>query len=459
MGASAQRTSTKTSEFRVARNVKAAGFDPERRREVSDLAKIHPRIADLTTSFPGLLFSLATGYGRPSERARALETIQAGTPLRTVATQFGLPFWLRRLPASAFTFPIAKLPSTPSHTRRIASVIPLAPIPARNWLWALHYATSAGHADFGVWIAEQAAKHPSRFRGAPGRMALRHLTVWAWHANNPHTLGHAYLLRPWSPDLGFKRAMEEMCRWRARVDLARTLAQRSTTTRWMKEGEAIGYRFKELITIEDFIEESEAMDNCLDQFSNQLVARESQIFSVRLGDRPIANVEVGRHDSEATMPSILQLRGPRNRRASGRVWQATYAWLGAQRLAPRRMTLKRPNAKRSVQAFEQAFWTPYLSHLQDQRLPPNLYEEVLLTFDLDRSFLSAKQPSSYGFPAAVKAPTDGKKRKTKASSKLKPAGGEKRKVSKPSSRGKLNELKPVPSSNSNAALSAASRSS
>ncbi|MEL7047873.1 MAG: hypothetical protein AAFO75_02760, partial [Pseudomonadota bacterium] len=242
----------------------------------------------------------------------------------------------------------------PEHGRQLSAVIPQAPLTARNWLWAVNYATSAGNDEFGVWIGEQAARHPSRFRGAPGRIALQNLTAWAWHANQPSTLGHAFLLRPWTPDMGVRRAMEEMCRWRGRIDLARTLALRKSSSRWARDGEAHGYTFQELITIDDFISEGGAMDNCLDQFSNQLTARESSVFSIRNNGRSVANVEIGRHDGEATMPAIIQLRGPRNRRASSRIWQATYAWLGSQKLTPRRVTTKRPNMRRSVLAFEQA---------------------------------------------------------------------------------------------------------
>ncbi|MEO1207217.1 MAG: hypothetical protein AAFV45_12895 [Pseudomonadota bacterium] len=409
----------------IARNVRAAGFDPEMRCDVADLAAQHPHLADLTLSFPGLLFALASSHGTAAERNQAIALVKAGAPLRVISERLGLPYWLRRVPASAFSFHLAKLPTSPAHSRRLIAVIPQSPANLRNWLWAVHYATSAGNDDFGVWIAEQAAKHPSRFRGAPGRMALRHLTAWAWHADHPDTPGHALLLRPWSPEMGFRRAMEEMCRWRARVDLARTLTHRSTQNRWIKDGEALGYTFTELVSIQDFISEAAAMDNCLDQFSNQLVTRESQIFSISSGDRPLANVEVGRHDGETTMPTILQLRGPRNRRASGRIWQATYAWLGSQRLKPRRMTLKRPDPRRAIQSFNQSFWTPYVTELRDAGLPLQMWEEVVATFHLDRTLIDA--PAS---PKKAQKPT-GATRKTKATTPAKtPSATGRRKAKK-----------------------------
>ncbi len=66
------------------------------------------------------------------------------------------------------------------------------------------------------------------------------------------------------------------------------------------------------------------------------------------------------------MPAIVQLRAARNRRAPPEVWQATYAWLGGQRLeplAPDRNAIrpsKRMEARRKL-------WAPYLEFLAGTR--------------------------------------------------------------------------------------------
>ena len=100
------------------------------------------------------------------------------------------------------------------------------------------------------------------------------------------------------------------------------------------DGAAAGYNFVALRTVDDFVTESEALDNCLDQYADHLRAGATAVFSIRKNARSVACVEIGLHEAEVTMPTVVQLRAARNRRAPPEVWQATYAWIGSQRLEP-----------------------------------------------------------------------------------------------------------------------------
>ena len=64
------------------------------------------------------------------------------------------------------------------------------------------------------------------------------------------------------------------------------------------------------------------------------------------------------------MPTIVQLRGARNRRAAPEVWQATFAWLGGQRLEPLSPERHAPKPMKRV-AARRLLWEPYLGHLED----------------------------------------------------------------------------------------------
>ena len=64
------------------------------------------------------------------------------------------------------------------------------------------------------------------------------------------------------------------------------------------------------------------------------------------------------------MPTIVQLRSARNRRAAPEVWQATYAWLGGQRLEPLAPDRHAPKPAKRVEARRQ-LWGPYLAFLRD----------------------------------------------------------------------------------------------
>ena len=62
------------------------------------------------------------------------------------------------------------------------------------------------------------------------------------------------------------------------------------------------------------------------------------------------------------MPTIVQLRAPRNRRAPPEVWQAAFAWIGSQRLEPLSPQRHAPKAVKRSEARRQ-LWSPYLAFL------------------------------------------------------------------------------------------------
>jgi hypothetical protein len=72
------------------------------------------------------------------------------------------------------------------------------------------------------------------------------------------------------------------------------------------------------------------------------------------------------HDEEVTMPAIVQLRAARNRRAPPEVWQATYSWLGSQRLEPLSPLRHAPKPMKRIEA-RRKLWSPYLTVLAGTR--------------------------------------------------------------------------------------------
>ena len=161
--------------------------------------------------------------------------------------------------------------------------------------------------------------------------------------------------------MSFKRAREELAAWRQRLRLMECLGP-GIESPWLADGTGLDFQFVALRTVDDFIAESEALDNCLDQYADQLHAGLTAVFSIRKGERRVACVEIGLHDEEATMPTIVQLRAARNRRAPPEVWQATYAWLGSQALEPLSPERHVPKPIRRAEA-RRKMWGPYLAFL------------------------------------------------------------------------------------------------
>jgi len=330
-------------------------FHPACRRFVRDLTSCAPELEDLADSFPALLFALVSGYATPAKREQAFALVCDGAPLRAAADALGLAWWLRKLPAQAFTAPLPAFPDDAELALRMANLIPREPRHATIWLARVGHAWEAAGTDYALWIARQ------RELAVPPEDLFVLMAAWAWFSRQPGLAGHRLLRRRWMPEMSLKRAREELAAWRQRLRLIDCLGH-GIESPWFADGTVLDFSFVALRTVEDFIAESEALENCLDQYADQLHSGLTAVFSIRKRGRRVACVEIGLHDEETTMPTIVQLRAARNRRAPPEVWQATFSWLGGQRLeplSPQRHALKpmkRIEARREL-------WSPYLQFL------------------------------------------------------------------------------------------------
>lgn len=306
-----------------------AAFVPSARKAILQLTSQSPAMADLAETFPALLYALTTGYGTLAARETATALIEAGAPLRHVAVALALPWWLRRLPAAALDGSLAGLPHNAELAQKLACAIPADPAIARCWLASVAYGCRAAGPGFGVWLGGWIGRANGCLMPI-GSDNLRLLAAWAWASQHAETRLGRLVRRRWSNAISPRRALEELCIWRQRVELAIYLAAREPTVS-LASGTAHGLAFVPLADAEAFIDEAARMDNCLDQYGARLALRRSHIVSIRRDGRPVADLEIGPHDEEPSMPAVRQLRGPRNRCAGAEIWRATYAWLGEQR--------------------------------------------------------------------------------------------------------------------------------
>ena len=365
------------------------------RDRIDELTSASREVEDLSESFPALLYAAATGYATPARRRKALRLVVEGAPLKQAADELGLPWWLRKLPAQTFCGPLRPLPDDPAFSERVLSHMPANPDQVRVWFWAVSHGAYACSPDFALWSASWAVRQRRTFDAAIGRDHFRYLTAWAWHTAHPEAPGYALMRKPWTPQIGLRRAVEELAVWRRRLRLALCLGHRQDEM-WVKDGAALGYDFVALRTPGDFIRESETMDNCLDQFADRLESGRSRVFSIRKAGRPVADIEIGTDALEAGMPTIHQLRGPRNRQTQPEIWRAAYLWLGAQPLRP----LQSPSSERTTTGLRRAartYWRPYLSSLD-----ADLATEVADMLSADLGF--RVEPRSKSNPARREVP-------------------------------------------------------
>jgi hypothetical protein len=342
-------------------------FPASWRRRIAELASRSPAIEDLAESFPALLFALATGYGTAEQQRRSISLVLAGAPLRAAADALGVAWWLRKVPPSAFSTPLPAFSNDSGFAFRISNAIPSEARLLPAWLGRVGHAHEACGPVYALWVARQRDLTTSS-----EDLALL-MAAWAWFSGQQGHLGCQLLRTPWHRDMSFRRARDELSIWHQRARLAEFLGH-GIATPWLANNKALGYSFVALRTVEDFVAESEALDNCLDRYADHLYAGASAIFSIRKDARRIGCVEIGLHPTEVSMPSIVQLKAARNRHAPPEVWQAAYAWLGAQDLGtfpPR--TVKRTNRVEG----RQRLWEPYFEFLSGTRHEESLRHLVL----------------------------------------------------------------------------------
>jgi len=344
------------------RQARVDAFHPSYRRFIAELTSCAGELEDLADSFPALLFALVSGFATPAKRAHACELVCDGAPLREAADVLGLAWWLRKLPAQAFSEPLPSFPTDQEFALRIASLIPREARRQPIWLARVGRAYECSGEAYALWTARQGDL------GGPPEDLFMFMAAWAWFSAHPGHMGHRLLRRPWTSEMSFKRAREEVTAWRQRLRLVEYLGP-GIERPWLTDGIASGYSFVALRTADDFVSESVALENCLDQYADHLHSGLSAVFSIRKGARSIACVEIGLHGEEATMPTIVQLRGARNRRAPPEVWQATFGWMGSQRLAPLSPRRHAPTPIKRLEA-RRNLWRPYLEFLTGSRHEP-----------------------------------------------------------------------------------------
>lgn len=339
------------------------------RKYIAGLTSCAPAVEDLADSFPALLFALATGYGSVRRRQSTFEGIVAGRPLRDAAIMLELPLWLRRLPPEAFSQPLPALPVDEAFGLAVVNRVPESPREAAIWFERLLIAYRLVGRDLALWIARDPRLLPPHTTEEDFQWTL----AWAWATQHPGFSGQSLLRGCWTPAIPWKRSRDEVAIWRKRIDLVGALAGHQRA-QWIADASILGFDIVALRTVSDYIAESAAMENCLDQYAAHLAYGRVRIFSVRKEGRSVADVEVTVKANDLKAPSISQIRGPRNRRAPPAVWQAVHAWLAGQTFD---LSDIQPTPVQATREAFRQFWQPYVEAAEKAGLPPHVLSRIL----------------------------------------------------------------------------------
>ena len=363
-----------------------ARFASPARREVRRLMRSSPRLADLATVFPGAIHTLATKRGPEDARDRAMELVEDGAALKSVARALDLPLWLRRLPPEAFQKKIAELPNGELFARRIANRLPASPSYSAFWLNTIAFATCACHEDFALWLADQPifseAGEPEQLFGV--------LSAYAWYSRATHTQANSLIVVPWRAEIAFDTAICAAKSWLNRMRLVLQLAPGVIEDAWLKGGKVKGYEFTPLIDRNEILTEARAMQNCADQYAERLTDDKCRLFSVRRDNEHVATLEIGPHSRETGMLTITQLKGRHNMAAPLNVWQAAYAWLAGQN-GLRRLPQRIPPERRLDTTTWRRLMLPYRQRTAGAPWLPNTATHAVFdAFNMEMSDLARR---------------------------------------------------------------------
>ena len=309
---------------RLSRQI--ARFERPARAKARRIVRDVPRAADLVEIFPAVLYALATEHGTEAQRAHALDVIDAGGQLKTVARVLGLPMWLRRLPPEAFRGPIDGLPLSDAFARRIAGRIPIRAAGSADWLDAICFAEKAAGTDFALWLARQR----SSCHAGPPELRLAILAAYCWHSAHLDTPAGRLVWSRWRSEIALDTAVCAAKSWFNRILLSVRLAKGVIHDSWLDAGRIGDFTFTPLIDSAALIEESRCMNNCADQYVHQIADGRCRLFSVQLKNMHVATLEITAHPRERGALTINQLKGRHNMPATLDVWQASHAWLATQ---------------------------------------------------------------------------------------------------------------------------------
>jgi hypothetical protein len=328
-------------------------FHPDLRLAARALAGRHPRLGQLSLSFPALFTALAMPR---AGREAAITAVIAGASLRTVAGIVRVPLWLRSLKPRLLPAILPDLPDGPFLARRIANHRPRRPAQVARWFEAVSQAARWVDEDFAVWCARVALEPVGRRRSG-----IHLLCLWAWYSRHPETRAGALIRRPWFDGMARAGAVEQARRWHERIELECNLGGRAFEP-WLTPGTADGYAFVPLRDAPAIDAEAEAMANCVRTYGYGMAHDNTRLWSVQRDGVRVATMSISTSSNDP-LPVIGELLLSSNREAPVEMWWAARRWLNGHDLLPFANLEKPWHSVPLDTATWRALWKPFwLAH-------------------------------------------------------------------------------------------------
>lgn len=361
-------------------------FAFENKDRLEACAALSGRVRQLAASFPLAFFALATCYGPQSARDKAVALTEAGFPLKDIGETLGLPFALRRVPPEALACALTPARMNSRQAQALVDRLHNKPELAPRTLAAAFYGARICRASFGTWLAR-----PDIVQRLPDDMeAIRCVALYAWHSNQTdHWISHL-ARRPWCRTLSWTTALGHTKEWLRRLKFSVYFDGCPIHDTWVAGGRVNGFDIVPLVTTKDFIDEAEAMHNCLLDYADRLRANAVRLFSVRQNGARVGTVEI-----RCTLGGALlekgQFCGPRNWRPPLQAQAAVEAWWTNQNLPP--SSWRPPAPDRS---YEERFATILEPYLNDRDIRRGFWRRPLTLPNLSEELRYLSAPDLFG---------------------------------------------------------------
>ena len=296
-------------------------FDLRYRDQVCQVASAHERLAQLSSSFPALLFALAVP--RPGfDRDPTVTGVLRGEKLANLAGLADIPLWLRKFSPEALCAPIPILPNSEDFQRQIGNYIPRSPRLGRIWLRAVGDAYALADEVFTLWIARELSRHEEKVK----LERLKLLAIWAWYSSKFPLENAGNFSHNWHGSMNFTDALKLAIEWRQAVQMHLCLGEMPIPDMWLDQATVGGYEFVPLQTQRDIVEEAAAMKNCLRTYGVRVAINQCRIWSIRKEGVRVATLELARRHPDPC-PRVVQIRTPKGDHSPAEIWWAAHAWV------------------------------------------------------------------------------------------------------------------------------------
>jgi hypothetical protein len=342
-------------------------FRDEVRPAVAALAVRHPRLADLTLSFPALAVALTHPHAA-FDPAMLAALVIAGEPLAHLAAATSVPLWLKKLPPECFFGALPPLPQSADFVRRIANHLPRHRLNAKPWLEAVALGAFWGDENFAVWLAREVSRTRQRIR-VLDRQQIRRMALWAWFSRRPGSRAQALIEKRFHPEMTMATAQKWARLWIESIELFVNLGDGAIADMWFRPDTVAGFTFVPLDNAAAILEEAQAMDNCLRTYGSDIAHNRARLWSVRQGGRRLATLRLS-CPRNAPLPDVCELRLKRNADAPFELWLVAHQWLRTHDLRDVGSARVAWDAAPLNLAMWRAMWRPWW--LEKRRLPKTL---------------------------------------------------------------------------------------